>query len=436
MPAFPPQSTGLAYDLTADPQILDQVMAPADHILRNYVCGVYRAGPVDDFKFLRCGVQRTLGQSASGRDFLQTYREVFEESLARSSFFDSLHSPRRRGMLAELNTQLVLRASSGGEDLLARFPELRRRPLFGVDGHHVAHATHSPADPKGDYVSANNLYVLCLHSGLLLNLGVVQGDGIRRHEMPVFRQRIVQWSRRPDAKRRGPKPIVAADPAFVDHAFWTLMAMDPDGIEIITRTKSNMTPIVYNARGWDTNHPANEGVQADLLVGFDGACTMRIVRYRDPESGAEYEFLTTVTDLAPGLIALIYLMRWRIEKVFDTGKNKLEETKGWAAGEIAQDIRAHCFALTHNLLVLLRRHLDVDEGIREEKVVNKRRKALVEREHKARESGRKVAAIQRLLPAVVQLTAQFIRTLRNGIALGMRWRAALEPLRVSMKAYL
>ena len=162
-----------------------------------------------------------------------------------------------------------------------------------------------------------------------------------------------------------------------------------------------------------------------------GASTARPLRQtRGPA------FLTTVTDLAPGLIALIYLMRWRIEKVFDTAKNKLGETKGWAVGEIAQDIRAHCFALTHNLLVLLRRHLEVSEGIREEKVMKKRRKAMAEREHKAGETGRRVAAIQRLLPAVVQLTAQFIRTLRNGIAAGIRWLAALEPLRVSMIAYL
>ena len=61
---------------------------------------------------------------------------------------------------------------------------------------------------------------------------------------------------------------------------------------------------------------------------------------------------------------------------------------------------------------------------------------MVEREAKAQESGRKVAGIHRLLPAVVQLTAQFIRTLRNGIAVGMRWLAALAPLRASMKSYL
>jgi hypothetical protein len=54
--------------------------------------------------------------------------------------------------------------------------------------------------------------------------------------------------------------------------------------------------------------------------------------------------------------------------------------------------------------------------------------ALLKRETKAQESGNKVAAIHRLLPAVVQLTVQLIRTFRNGIALRMRWMAALAPL--------
>jgi hypothetical protein len=59
-----------------------------------------------------------------------------------------------------------------------------------------------------------------------------------------------------------------------------------------------------------------------------------------------------------------------------------------------------------------------------------------QRETKAQESGNKVAAIHRLLPAVVQLAVQFIRTIRNGIVLRMRWLAALAPLGVSMAVYL
>lgn len=436
MPAVSPQSSLPSYDCLANPRLLDQLMAPADGILGDYVRDVYRDGPLDDFKFIRCGVQRTLGQSASGRDFIQMHRELLSEPLARSTFFDSLHSSRRHGVLGALNTQLVHRSGPGLEDLLARFPELRNRPVYSVDGHHVAHATHSPSDDGGDYVSANSLYVLCLHRGLLVNLGVVQGDGVRHHEMPVFRRCILQWLQRTGGKGRGPKPILVGDPAFVDNTFWEQMSLARDGLAIITRTKSNMKPTRHLPLRWDRGHPANEGVMEDVVVEFDGGATMRLIRYRDPESGAEYEFLTTVSDLPPGLIALLYLLRWRIEKVFDTGKNKLEEAKGWAVGKIAQDIRAHFFALTHNLLVLLRRQLEVTTGMREEKVVAKRREALKQREIKAQESGRKVAAIQRLLPDVVQLTAQFIRTLRNGILVKMRWQAALEPLRATMKAYL
>ena len=46
-----------------------------------------------------------------------------------------------------------------------------------------------------------------------------------------------------------------------------------------------------------------------------------------------------------------------------------------------------------------------------------RAKARLNRETNAQESGKKVAAIHRLLPAVAQLTAQFIRTIRNGMVL-------------------
>jgi hypothetical protein len=61
---------------------------------------------------------------------------------------------------------------------------------------------------------------------------------------------------------------------------------------------------------------------------------------------------------------------------------------------------------------------------------------VLHRETKAQESGNKVAAIHRQLPAVVPLTVQFIHRIRNGIVLRMRWRAALAPLRIYITAYL
>ena len=65
-----------------------------------------------------------------------------------------------------------------------------------------------------------------------------------------------------------------------------------------------------------------------------------------------------------------------------------------------------------------------------------RAEARLRRETIVQESGKKVPAIYQLLPPVVQLTAQFIRTIRNGIVVRMRWLAALAPLRISEAAYL
>jgi len=78
--------------------------------------------------------------------------------------------------------------------------------------------------------------------------------------------------------------------------------------------------------------------------------------------------------------------------------------------------------LTHNLLILLRRELEREHGIRGGKVEQKRQQQLIRRRTQARALGRSVAAIQKFLPVAIQLTAPLIRILCNGFLLGMRWR--------------
>jgi hypothetical protein len=55
-------------------------------------------------------------------------------------------------------------------------------------------------------------------------------------------------------------------------------------------------------------------------------------------------------NLPPGLIAHLYPRRWRIEKVFDGLKNKLNEKKSWAVSHVAKAAQAEFLFLTHNLL--------------------------------------------------------------------------------------
>ena len=93
-------------------------------------------------------------------------------------------------------------------------------------------------------------------------------------------------------------------------------------------------------------------------------------------------------------------------------------------------------ALTHNLLLLFRETLGREHGMKEEKVERKHAEQLREREEKAAASGRHVAPAQRLLPAVIQLTAQFVRAVRNGILGQLRLTDVLGSVRMAMSAYL
>ncbi len=108
--------------------------------------------------------------------------------------------------------------------------------------------------------------------------------------------------------------------------------------------KSNLRVYHYEDLEFDREDPVNTGVisyEAAGFAAFQSAAMHRVV-YRNPETGRVYRFLTTLSDLEPGLIALLYLLRWRIEKVFDIFKNKLHETKAWGNGPVFS-----LFALLH-----------------------------------------------------------------------------------------
>jgi hypothetical protein len=257
------------------------------------------------------------------------------------------------------------------------------------------------------------LYGLCLHSGLQRALVPFQGDGVRRHEWPVFKQHLPRWL----AQDRGEQiPIVVGDPAYLDVLHWSEQKRLRRAA-IITREKANMKPTVIARHAFDPHDPVNRGVVADELAGYTHAYLRRIV-YRDPASGESFVFLTTVENLRPGLIALLYLLRWKIEKCFDVLKNKLHQQKAWANGPTAAHTQAHFCALTHNLLTLLLATLE-HAGIREEKTAR-------------RQAARRDACLTaQLVPAqemvrhAAQLTCQFIRALRHCLRYQTPWRIAL-----------
>jgi hypothetical protein len=398
---------------------------PAFRLLRDY-CRHRRDTPqLSDEQFLRGGFQRVLGHCDSGRDFVQM-RQDSGEALARTTWFDALHSRRRAAMVAEVATRSyeIFERFLQPRDWLGAFPELARRAVWAVDGHHLEHACHAQRDPKGEFISVGLLYGLCLHSGLQRTPVPFQVDGVRRHEFPVFKQHLPRWLQQ---DRRPMLPIVVGDPAYIDVLYWFEQKRLRQAV-IITREKENMKPTVIAHHPFDRQDPVNRGVEEDGMAGYTYAYLRRMV-YCDPASGERFVFLTTDDSLRPGLVALLYLLRWKIEKSFDVFKNKLHQQKAWANGETAAHTQAHLTALTHNLLILLLATLE-QAGIREEKV---------ERQQDARRDAQpktlRVPA-QEMVRHASQITCQFIRLLRHYLVHKTPWRDALPVFQRRLEVYL
>jgi hypothetical protein len=77
-----------------------------------------------------------------------------------------------------------------------------------------------------------------------------------------------------------------------------------------------------------------------------------------------------------------------------------------------------------------------DHGLREVKIEKKRSQWLKKQAQAAKSSKRKVHPIQWKLPPIVQMSLQFIRTLRNGITARMRWLAILPCFDAMLNSYL
>lgn len=398
---------------------------PALRLARDYCRGGRDELRLTDEQFLRLGIQRVLGQCDSGRDFLQA-RQDRGETLARSTWFDALRSKRRGGMVGEVATRSyeIFTRYLAQRDWLAALPELKDRAVWAVDGHQIAHACHAATDAKDDYVPVGELYGMCLHTGLLRAMASFQGDGMRRHELPVFKEYLPRWLRQDRGKLI---PIIVGDPAYIDILYWWEQRHRRQAT-IITREKENMKPTVISHYQFNANDAVNRGVEADEMAGYAYAYLRRIV-YRDPATGERFVFVTTDTTLRPGVIALLYALRWKIEKAYDVFKNKLHQNKAWATGSTAAHTQAHLVALTHNLLTILMCHLE-SAGISESKVHSRTATKRTQTPPAHR------VPTQEMVRHALQLTCQFIRLVRHCLEHRTRWIEALPLFQQRLSCYL
>ena len=156
--------------------------------------------------------------------------------------------------------------------------------------------------------------------------------------------------------------------------------------------------------------PRNAGVETDFIVGTSKGVQLRRIVYINPEDSVTYTYLTNDFTLPPHQIVLLYKHRWDIEKIFHELKSKMNERKSWASSKEAKKSHAIFECLTHNLLLLFEKHLEITEEIHDE-VEEKKRVGREKREDRIINK-RARNFINSALTRATQRTQRFIRWVR------------------------
>jgi hypothetical protein len=139
----------------------------------------------------------------------------------------------------------------------------------------------------------------------------------KRHDAPVAKRMVF-----PE------RSFLVFDKGYHDFNFYN--QLHSNKITFVTRIKSNADYRVVKRRVVDRS----TGVTSDHEIEFTGFYThrkyprtLRRIRYRDPESGKAYIFLTNNFHLSAKKIADIYKARWEIELFFKCIKQNLKIKK-------------------------------------------------------------------------------------------------------------
>lgn len=401
------------------PEIIKLLISEGEAYCRNK----RKCSGLSDDDFLFMGITRVLKESKSGRDFLQ---KIMDEDItdvdellellktSRSTYFDALASRRREEyMKATCNGiyEIISNVLNNARvDYLHAFEELDGRNIFSGDGHYINHAVHTEMI-KNKYPAMGTIYMQNMRNGLIIPLCQVESENSPKpHEITFIRKSLAEFSERMMLN----KPILIYDLAAIDKTFWTLAQKRKKwGWDLITKMKESIKPTMKTPLSFDSEDPVNAGVQGYYMIGLDNAGVMYLVEYVDPETGEAYEFLTTDPTLRPGLVAYLYKLRWKIEKTYDVLKNKFFETKAWATSQSAHKIQTAIIAATYNIAIFLIYFFEIEFDVKEEKLVNKRKKNLQQRKETAQNKGRVLHIFDDILPYCFQISQQFIRCLRN-----------------------
>ena len=392
---------------------------------------------LSDLDYLHTHIKRVIGNKySSGREYIQNLKDdKGSQTIPKTSYFASLQSPRRRNMTSECEQALYktinLDLQKNGVDHFKKFPELDGYDITSYDGHYKKHACHAPKDGKGHYRAVGGIYGMEMRTGVIQSLITTDFTVSKTHELKAFKKAFSSKS------EKTKKMICLVDMAYWDGPYWDEMKdHEKRGMYIITLMRENLSPIKETPVEFNNDHPYNTGIKSKSLVTFKSKAEVTKIVYCDPETGKEYVYLTTLPDIEPGLIAHLYLWRWKIEKVFDVLKNKFGETKAWADGKVATDIQASIIAMAYNILLKNQEITLAKEGIYEIKLSEKQAKGIKNRKEKAERNGRKMNPLSEIPHRMYQMSVQYVRCFQNHLNQKTPWKELIPEFHKAMVSYL
>lgn len=258
-------------------------------------------------------------------------------------------NPVKRSSLADANMQRpALIFSETYFKLLHRFEtELGRRP--GSHRIKIMDATYVPVCdslfPWANFMPGQSAvklhFLLDADAGTPQELQVTSGQV---HELEVARQLSF-----------APGDLLLLDRGYVDFAW--LYSLHQQGVGFVTRLPRHVRYQVVQKNPV----PADTPVQADQTIRLTTARSrnrypepLRLVQYRDPETGKEYVFLTNRPDLSALAVADLYRQRWQIETFFRWIKQNLKIKSFYGTSKNAVLIQIWTALIAYLLLLWLK----------------------------------------------------------------------------------
>lgn len=391
-----------------NPSLAEQFYSPVSDILPG--CAYTRVCPkLNDERWLQMGVSRVLESLPSGRAFLQKWALSGQGLIGVSHFFSSLKSQRRLDWLTQINRALVDKANDLLEDPLSSISSLADYEVFAGDGHYHKASAHEPYQGEKKYPSGH-FYSLNLRTHTMSHLCSADSNARKReHDMRALKRLGADVLRQ--GTKKGRKVLYVWDCAGISFHQWHHWKHQ-SGLYFLSREKDNMQLEVIGVVDVEPCS-LNRGVLADERVGSSCSGTLlRRIRYQCPIEGKNYHFITNEMKLPPGVLAFLYKMRWDIEKAFDSFKNKLTESKAWAASMRAKSMQGQFMCLAHNLLQLLE-HTLKKQGIKNHKEDKRRKKRLHHKSNQAQNNKAQLPQLYIIVQRATQRTSKLIRWLRH-----------------------